>query len=454
MSFVSTHAMNQDKNQIYSAFPENICTDDFLWNIPQEWGSFDKNFIELLRKSCAEKQIESINGDLKTIVEDAFQIQNQDLFEIVFAILPRNPWERGELQEYITKNEKTFLERLESSKTDLSKYLLIRYYFEKINQKNQDDSQKDIKNKLQIELDNWKNDTFSMLPYLDAWSYFIFWKGIKKELTSQSIWERKDIWLYGQSMKITWYTKEAMRYMDLWDKQNFIEQNKQIEKVLKEEWSKNNFLGFFWERFIKWFEKRSDFLDSNYFTKEYINFIKSIIALNAIEPTDLKERDFKYIESIISLVESPDIQHNEVLKYNLYASNGVIHIIKPFLFSYSRKDFTKVKWLILSHPIFFSEWGFKWIENEIFDDKERLKNGPAPIARNSTGAGIEVSGEIKNDVIVSTDTSISQTTKSYLLWILYGFMIFLTILTIFYAVSHSARQKGADNERGATENNP
>jgi len=179
---------------------------------------------------------------------------------------------------------------------------------------------------------------------------FLLWKEIRDFHVKQNIGNMNDVYLFKQSMKVLWYTKESLKAINTDNKQDLEENIGNIQALLQT--LKIETLFDFLRKIYTGFQKNPEFLEIKYFKKWYKEFVQSLNNLEEVKNTkDLYnwKENLQDIENIIGFVELPEIQSDSILQSNVESLlSNIEQVFEPILFEYARKDINSIHNLIES----------------------------------------------------------------------------------------------------------
>ncbi len=315
----------------------------------------DRQYALQIVHACAiDPERPMITGDIQTLWEDLFLIQEPTLFEAVLYLLPRNREEKWDFAHMLSQHKDDVLTRLASSQTQISQFLRARFLFDQFGILHDEMSKKELIAVVQ----GWSDHRDIHTPYIDAWSYFLLDTSLEPRLTSAQVMRSHDIFINWASMQYVWNRKQAL--MAIRENMPWIltESLHNMRTIQSHRWG-SPFTWLLSADFVAAFGVHSELLNTTYFDPAYITFIEDTIALTSwLKGTSLFIESKKYlaiVDQLIALIESQKLGTWEKMSKQWYTGGNPLYPIVDVLMTLASTDGDTITSLISRHQSFFEQ---------------------------------------------------------------------------------------------------
>ncbi len=396
----------------------------------------DKQFaIQILDACEIDSRRLTLAWDIHTITEDLFRIQDPLLFEAVLYILPRDHSEKWDFIHILEQHQNDILKRLESSQTKMSHFLQTRFFLERFTISWGESNKKELIKNIQW----WKDHTDIHLPYIDAWSYFIFGTVLEPHLTFEQVMKPQDIFINWSSMKYLWNRKQALMAVRENTPWILIEALANIRTIQSNAWD-SPFARFLSADFVEAFSLHPELLTTIYFDPIYISFVDDLIKLKTwLKDVALgydPEKSLAIIDRLITLIESQQLGPWDKISKQWYSWGNPLHPIIDALMTLSISNNDRISKLISQHQSFFSQSeNVKYRDQILVLLQETKKHTLTGEIQSSTGVHPTISREITADEHNQRNTNTTDISQNQrILYGLYGCIFLLSIVMLMFFI--------------------
>ncbi len=396
----------------------------------------DKQFSTQIVDACKlDSRHPLIVGDIQSMWENLFKIQDPTLFEAVLYLLPRNRMERWDFAQILENHKDDIVKKLGESQTKLSRFLRARFFVDQFTILR---SEKDKEEFLKI-ADGWKDYTDVYTPYIDAYAYFITGKWLDPELTFAQAMGTPEVFVNGRSnVKYIWNRKQALmaiRQNNPWVLTEAMDNIRTLRTP-----SDALFEWFLSSDFVEAFSLHPEFLKETYFNSAYVSFMEDIIVLKAwVKNATLSSEPEKYftvVERLISLIETQELgSWDKFIKYWWSGGSPFIPIIDT-LMSLAESDSDWVKAIIAKHPTFFDQSDIITFRDQMLDTIKKKELQEASTRGDSAWVVQNARDTLSNDDNRAIPDSVSNKKQQLISVLFWCAFLLLVILLITFIKKH------------------